>query len=71
MATTQLITTRQAAERLAVDVSTVYRFAERGLLEPALRLDNRQMLFDPAAVEALRKERAEHQGRCRLCGRAL
>jgi excisionase family DNA binding protein len=53
----QLLTTRQAAKRLGVDQSTVWRLVERGRLEPALRLDNRQMLFDPADIEALRRER--------------
>jgi excisionase family DNA binding protein len=57
MPRTQLLTTRQVAKRLGVDQSTVWRLVERGRLEPALRLDNRQMLFDPADIEDLRRER--------------
>jgi excisionase family DNA binding protein len=57
MPATQLLTTRQVAKRLGVDQSTVWRLVERGRLEPTVRLDNRQMLFDPDDVEALRQER--------------
>lgn len=57
MPATHLLTTRQVAKRLGVDQSTVWRLVERGRLEPAVRLDNRQMLFEPGAVEDLRRER--------------
>lgn len=53
-----LITTRQAADRLHVAVSTVSRMVSAGRLEPVVRLDNNQMLFDPADIEALRQQRA-------------
>jgi excisionase family DNA binding protein len=48
-----LITTAQAARRRGVDVSTVSRWVTRGVLIPAVRLDNGQMLFDPADVDTV------------------
>lgn len=52
---TDLITTRQAAERLGVTVSTVSRWAASGKLVPALRLEGLRgpMWFRPADVDAL------------------
>ncbi|HEY1446662.1 MAG TPA: helix-turn-helix domain-containing protein [Acidimicrobiales bacterium] len=49
-----LITTAQAARRLRVDVSTVWRWVDRGWLDPALRLDNGHMLFDPDEIDHFR-----------------
>jgi excisionase family DNA binding protein len=48
----KLITTRQAAELLGVDVSTISRWVAFKRLTPAMRLENGHMLFDPADVEA-------------------
>jgi excisionase family DNA binding protein len=48
-----LITTRQAAARLRLDVSTISRWVQLGKMTPAARLENGQMLFDPAAIDTL------------------
>jgi excisionase family DNA binding protein len=55
-----LIPTRQAAELLGVNVRTVHRMAEAGLLPPALKIPGQTgaWLFDRAAVERLAAERA-------------
>ena len=47
-----LITTRQAARRLGVAVSTISRMVSDGRLTPALRLSNSQMLFEKADIDA-------------------
>jgi len=47
MATMNLITTRQAAERTGLDVSTIARRVQLGRMTPAARLVNGQMLWDP------------------------
>lgn len=50
---TDLITTRQAADRLHLDVSTISRWVQLGKLKLATRLANGQMLFDPAVIDDL------------------
>ena len=59
-----LITTRQAADRLGLDVSTITRRVQLGRMTPAARLANGQMLWDPddldrqIAAEDARQARA-------------
>lgn len=57
----ELITTKQAARILGVNVSTIWRYASTGRLEPAVRLDSRAMLFYPSDVEELRRRRSRKE----------
>lgn len=52
---TNLLTTKEAAERLGVTVYTVARYAREGRLTPALRLPGIRgaMFFQPEDIEAL------------------
>ena len=54
-----LLTTRQAATRLRVDVSTLSRWVASGRIHPAIKLPGIRgaMLFDPAEVERVEAER--------------
>lgn len=58
--TNDLLTTRQAADRLGVTVSTISRWVASGKLAPALRIEGLRgpMWFRPADVDALAKAAA-------------
>jgi len=47
-----LLTVRQTAERLAVHEITVYRWAQRGLLQP-VKLGTRTIRFTPAEIDRI------------------
>jgi excisionase family DNA binding protein len=51
------LTTREAADRLGVPLSTFHNFIRKGRIEPARKLSGRTgtYLFHPAAVDALRQ----------------
>ena len=49
----ELLTTRQVAALLRVDVSTVYRRVMRGTLVPVITLPSGQRLFSAADIHAL------------------
>ena len=51
---TDLLSTKQTAERLGVSVSTVSRLVAAGKLTPVLRLEGKTgpMFFDPSAIAA-------------------
>jgi predicted DNA-binding transcriptional regulator AlpA len=57
----ELLTTKQAAAILGVNVSTIWRYATTGRLEPAHVLDSRAMLFYPSDVEELRRRRRKER----------
>jgi predicted site-specific integrase-resolvase len=51
-----LLTTRQVADQLELDISTVSRWVTLGKITPAVRLPSGQMLFAPAEVDRLARE---------------
>lgn len=61
----KLITTRQVAERIGIDVSTVARWVRDGKITPAFEADGLTgvRLFDPADVDAFIASRKSDGGR--------
>lgn len=53
---TELLATRQVADALGIDVSTISRWVKEGRISPAMRLPGKTgaMLFTPKDVERLR-----------------
>lgn len=61
MSNLALLSTRAVAARLDVDARTVHRMVKRGDIAPAFTTPGYRgdLLFDPAAVDALAEERAK------------
>lgn len=57
--TTDLLTSRQAAERLGVSVATLTRWVRAGKITPASQVPHYRgaLFFDPADVKALADDR--------------
>ena len=68
--TTGLLETGRAARLLGVSAFRVRQLANAGTLPVALRTAGGERLFDPAAVEQLRRERERaRRGRAQKAGR--
>lgn len=57
----QLITVEELAGRLCVTKATIRSWARRGMI-PSLRVGSRPILFDPAEVDRVLRERIERNG---------
>jgi excisionase family DNA binding protein len=57
----KLLTTKQVAERLGVDVRTVHRMADTGRLPYVTKLEGATgaYVYDPDAIDAIAQQRQE------------
>jgi hypothetical protein len=64
----RLLEIGEAARRLAMSAEHLRRLADRGAVPVAVRTASGRRLFDPAAIESLRQERAKRGSSAQLYG---
>ena len=63
-----LLTSDQVAQRLGIDVRSVYAYVSRNVLSRTLAEDGRSSRYDPAEVDALARRGRPRKGSTRLGG---